>query len=203
MKPNKTIIGNYIAISELEDFKKLITEYFENISYSDLNPFEIFDTRETLKLREKINQQVARIQSILCDIGEEPSITYKAPPAIGSFVVKIKPFENVFHLAQYDIYPQALIDFLDNGIGRYKDDKVPSILRTFNPFYWLGRLLEAIASVPFYLIGSVGFDEKKISESFIGKLIKLSIKVLTTTLLIWDLLYRLDLVNPTYSILNR
>ncbi len=190
---DKTIFDNNNSRKSLELFKKLITKYFSTVEYAEFSP-DLIDNDKSLPIRDQINKNAGKVKQLLMDADIYPSVTYCPPPAIGGPVVHIDMMENIFNLSRYEIEYQALIDMVDRAYGNYESDIPMAILRTVNPFYWLGKILELIASIPFQLLGSVGFNRKQLEFSFVGKLVKLIIKVVTLCLTIWEFLYRLSIV---------
>lgn len=115
-------------------------------------------------------------------------MTYTPPPAIGGCIQNIDLIDNLFNLQNYDIEVQTLIDIIDRALGIYERDLKNSIIRTLNLFFWLEKSLELISSLPFYLLGSVGFNRLRLETSDIGKLVKFIIKLITIFVLLWQFL---------------
>lgn len=186
---------------ELEIYQQSVEKYFERVDFNDYSRTFI-DNNETKKIRAFLNKQNGFIQVYLLGTGISPDVVHTPPPAIGGYVQRINLVENLFNLFNYDIEHQVLIDTIDKAIGVYEKDFLPSVIRTINPLFWLGKILETIASVPFYLLGSVGFNRRKIENSIAGKLIKWLIKLLTLLLAIWEGMARLKLLPENIDILK-
>lgn len=89
----------------------------------------------------------------------------------------------------------AVTDIVDRSIGIYQSDLSSCFRRTINPFWWIAKLVTWIVSLPFKLLGTIGFNQKKAEESLLGKIIKgllYLIMVFASLLTILDLLGLLD-----------
>jgi hypothetical protein len=67
---------------------------------------------------------------------------------------------------------QQAIDLVDQAIGVYNDDQKKAFWRSLNPLFWILRIVEWIAGVPFWLISLLGFSREKAEESKSGQLAK-------------------------------
>lgn len=186
---------------ELEIYRQNIEKYFERVDFSDYSR-SLIDNNETKKIRTFLNKQSGFIQVYLLGVGVSPDVVHTPPPAIGGYVQRINLVENLFNLFNYDIEHQILVDTIDKAVGIYEKDFFSSVIRTINPLFWFGKLLEIIASIPFYLLGSVGFNRRKIENSTAGKLVKWLIKFLTLLLAVWEGMARLKLLPESIDILK-
>jgi len=127
---------------------------------------------EVQQIRSKINNILHEVHSTILASGIAPNIYYSPPPAIGGIAGWIGVVNNIFNLHSLEIDHRHLIDFIERSIGIYKRDKIKAFLRTINPFYWIVLLLDFIVSIPFKILGKLGFNQEKLESSFFGKLIK-------------------------------
>ena len=101
--------------------------------------------------------------------------------------------------------PQDVIDQLDQVKGRYQKDYSASVVRTFNPLFWLGKLFSIVASIPFRFLNSLGLPGSKVEHSSIGKFIKTIITFLlwliTTLVAIWEFLVIVGVIKSTDTLL--
>lgn len=162
---------NKNRLNDLIEFRNMVIEYFNNIKYTDFG-FEIIENPKAREIRTKINLMINRIHKIILSSGINPSIFYSPPPAIGGISGSIDLIYNMFYLHQYKIKPDNIIDIIDRSIGIYIDNTINSLIRTINPFYWLGLLIDYIASLPFRFIGTLGYDRLKAENSILGRMIK-------------------------------
>ena len=73
-------------------------------------------------------------------------------------------------LRDLHISSEHVINFLERSIGVYQSDKRKSVLRTCNPFWLIGQLLDWLSHIPFILIGSAGFNETRAEQSLVLQL---------------------------------
>jgi len=165
---------NLRRINLLIEFRNLIVEYFNKVEYPGLLDYDI-EPRENVevqKIRSKINSILPEAHSIILASGITPNIYYSPPPAIGGIAGPVDMVNNIFHLHRFKINPRHLIDITERSIGIYEKDKNKALLRTINPFYWIVLIIDFIVSIPFRILGRVGFDQEKLEGSFIGKIVK-------------------------------
>lgn len=163
-----TIWENARRLAMLYKFRDLVNSYFENIEYSYYSPSE---NQEAKKARLQINRLIKRVAHYVLLSGIDPSLTVTPPPAVGGYVRNIDCIYNVFHLHQYQIGSDVPIDFIDRAIGVYEGDRTAALIRTFNPFFWLGILFDFILSIPYRILDKLGFNSAEVEKSFIGKII--------------------------------
>jgi len=133
------------------------------------------------QIRTEINRMINKVHKVVILTNVNPAVFYTPPPAIGGYATNVDLVINIFNLQRFQINPQSLIDCIDRAIGVYENDFIPSFLRTINPFYWFLCILDYIVSLPFALIGKLGFNQQKIETSFFGKLFKIIIQLILGT----------------------
>lgn len=173
MRPCKkiTLWENRKRAKLLIDFRGLVVTYFDNLEHSRFG-LGVRENEEARQVRSKINMSLHKIHSVIISAGVNPIIYYSPPPAVGGLTENIDLMHNIFNLHRFKIGPQELLDFMDRAIGIYENDRLNALLRTINPLFWLGLILDYIVSLPFKVIGKIGFDQKKIESSIMGKFIK-------------------------------
>ncbi|MCD8484535.1 hypothetical protein LRY60_02910 [Candidatus Woesebacteria bacterium] len=130
-------------------------------------------TEKGMKVRSSINKKIDYIGDVIRLAGINTKITYYPPPAIGGPVTTLDVIENTFNLRSFSITPIEIIDQLDKALGIYEADEKRAFIRTFNPFFWMGRLFVWLSSLPFMFLHHAGFDVVKIQTTIWGKLLKL------------------------------
>lgn len=203
-KLNITFWENIVRRKKLQEYRSQVEKYFQNIDYNEYSR-DIIDSGESRDIRKLLNNNNETVQTVFRDVGVIPDVVYTPPPAIGGYIQRINLVDNLFNLQNFDIETQALLDFIDQVDGIYQQDFINSVLRTINPFYWLAKILEFIASIPFFFIGSIGLNQKQIEGSFVGKLVKLIIKLLATIgaiVSVWDFFAKLKIVPDSFDLLN-
>ena len=169
---NKLAIwGNRKRAKLLTDFRSLVVAYFRNVEYSNFD-LEVHENREAKRLRIEINFSLDKIHSVVVLAGVNPTMYYSPRPAIGGLAGSIDLLYNMFSLSRFEITPQYLLDNFERAIGIYESDKPSAWVRTINPLFWLGLILDYVVSLPFKCIGKIGFDQERIESSAIGRAIK-------------------------------
>ena len=172
----KTFFGNRYSLDKLIEFRNLLIDYSNNIHHHpDLPPIKrnLIENQKATNIRTEINKNINSISKILLEAGLLIHIVYRFPPATGGGIENIDLLNNIFNLKDYNISLQQVVDIIDRGIGIYSDDKISSIIRLFNPLFWLVRFLDFIVNIPFRLLQKSGFNTQKAEEnSFFVKIIK-------------------------------
>lgn len=75
---------------------------------------------------------------------------------------------------------ETLINCSEKAIAIYKKDSRRAKQRTYNPFFWIILLIDYFVSFLFEALSRAGFNQKKIETSFVGKLIKFILYVLSS-----------------------
>ena len=182
-----TFWQNIVRQKKLKEYKARLEEYFRSIDYDSYDR-SILDTPQTRITRTYLNKQADVVGQYITETGSPLRVTYTPPPVIGGYIQQIDLIDNLFNLQNFDIEVQTLIDVIDQALGIFERDFFNSVLRTIYPLFWFGKILELISSVPFYLLGSVGFNRVRLENSGIGKLVKFIIKTITLFVLIWQFL---------------
>lgn len=173
-----TFIQNKHRQSTLREFRDLIDNYFKNIDF-DFDR-DIIDTEESRKTRQSINKKIDGVDKVMGDAECSAIILHTAPPMLGGRQQRLNILQNVFNMQNYDIPVQTLIDFIDQASGVYEADFWRSVVRTFNPFFWLIRLIDFMTGAPFRLVEKVsGKSQTKAESSVLGRLIKVFIGIIS------------------------
>ena len=160
---------NINRTTDLIEFRNLIVQYFDN---TQLSLSSVKENEEARKARRKINLVMQKTHNFILEAGVSPDIIYRHPPSIGGRSEVIDLVSDIFHLHNFGVSPELLLDCIERAIGVYQNDKIKSIFRTTNPFFWAYLILDFIISIPFRLLGLVGFDQIKAEESLVGRVLK-------------------------------
>lgn len=171
-----TIFGNTGRLSELIEFRDLVVKYFGNAKY-DLG--KVRENPDAQSARQSINFKMEKVHLIILASGVTPNLIYSPPPAIGGRSENIDLIQSIFLLPSYSVNPSYILDFINRSIGVYSDDRSNSLLRTINPFFWISLIFAYIVSLPFNLLGELGFNQSKIESSIIGKIVKLLVGLIS------------------------
>ena len=172
-----TYLQNKKRVKELQLFRENVVSYFKSRKQSSWG--ESYETDASTEFRRNINLAISKIQGIIHSADIDPVLVYTPPPAIGGYIQRIDVILNIFNTIHYQIPPNKIIDFIDVAIGRYTDDYLKALIRTFNPVFWIFEIIEFIARIPFFIIGWIGFNQKKVEASLVGKIIKSVVTLIT------------------------
>lgn len=169
---------NMHRVHILNEFRNFVIDYFNNVEFGRFSGLKM--NENAINARESINKKIKKVHLIILKSGVYTKISIST--SIGSGAqTEIDLVRDIFVFSSYGIQSSHLIDFIDRSIGVYEEDELNSKLRTVNPFFWLGLVLEFIVNLPFKLIGELGFNQSKFEASSIGKTIKLFLKIITIT----------------------
>jgi len=158
-------------LSELEEFRRLVVEYFTSIGYGP-GARRGYQTEESHEARNKINLMLHRVGDSCIRVGQPMIVSYFPAPAIGGFQGNLNLLLELFNLRDYQIPNSRITDSLDRTIGTYQRRTRWLCWQMFNPFFWLYWVIEKVMGVPFRILGAAGFDSAKLENSFAGKLFK-------------------------------
>lgn len=138
--------------------------------------------------RSEINLRKLEAHRYIREAGVPFIVTHYPPPAVGGFVKEIDIITNIFDLRPHQISPENVVDVLEQAIGVYEADRKAALIRTFNPFFWLGKGLSAIGRIPFNLLENAGLHGRKLEDSTAGKVLKLLTEIVTFVSLLYGFL---------------
>ena len=162
---------NRRRVNRLLGFRGTIVAY-ANHTEKVLGNLELNEDEEAVKMRREINLTLPEVQDIMQAPNISTQIAWTSPPAVGGRMQTVDLLYDFFSLHRYMVSPQFLIDQIDRCVGLYEQDYAKSVRRTFNPFFWIARLFEWIASVPFRFVGILGFDQSRVESSMLGRILK-------------------------------
>lgn len=116
---------------------------------------------------------------IVQDAGVSTTRFYSPAPIRGGFAGQVDVFLNIFQLRLAQINTSGVTDDLDRAWGIYNRNRRPALIRMFNPFYYLARLLDLVAEIPFAIAGTLGFNRSKAEGSPCGRAAKIIVKLVT------------------------
>ena len=146
--------------------------------------------------RREINRFREKIHTIILNSEISPVFSWTPPAAVGGDETEIDLIEDIFDLDQFDIGPNNVLGCIDRAIEKYDSNRKSAFVRTFNPFFYLGVVLNTISDLPFIVIGILGFNRQKIRASVVGRLVKGIIYLIIIIAAVLEILHLLDLLNP-------
>jgi len=96
-----------------------------------------------------------------------------------------------------------LMDFIVRTISIYSKDFTKAFLRTLNPIYWIGCILDYIVDLPFVLVGKLGFNRTKAEASLIGRIFKMIFKTILFLSALAGLLEHLGYLEPCRAFIRK
>jgi len=199
MKPISkiTFFENKKRAETLSKYREWVEIYFSNIRR--IGPFGmdgIVEEDLAKEVRPKLNRNLDLVKRIVLASGQNFNTVYQQAPMIGGRTFQLDALDNLFRIPEMDDFDESHVtDVIDRSIGEYDNDYKNSVIRTFNPFFWLWQFIEFIVSLPFKLLGKVGFNQKNVEESVYGKILKTFFYLISTTasfLAIFEILGLLD-----------
>jgi hypothetical protein len=197
MKHHKrmTIFQNFQCIRTLKKFKKLAERYFENVDYGSYGLTAV-EKPKAKTIRSQLNLMLERVKRALSSVEIRPDICNDSRLTAPEYEEGVYLVDNIFNLHQLKISPQTLLDYVERAIGVYRDDKFKSLIRTLNPLFWLSIVLDYISSLPFAILGALGFKRSKIEDSSFGKFFKGCFRVAVVVTVLAVILYHQGYLDP-------
>ena len=162
---------NKRRLNKLIEFRQLVIDYFSNTHVEWPMDTRIEEDAAQMA-RIKINQAMHEVHSIIRRSGIDPNLTVLPAPAVGGYVRKVDLILNIFGLDEHATEPNRVLDIIERAIGIYESNHKLALVRTFNPFFYVGWFLDVISDLPFVIVGKFGFDQRKMKTSLIGKFVK-------------------------------
>ena len=192
---------NKRRLNKLRKFRPLMIRYFNN-SRVGLGGGRV-EEDAAREARSKINLLRDGIHSIILNSGIDPTFSWTPPAAVGDHAIEIDLIENIFNLDQFHIGPSNLLAVIDRAIEKYDSNRKAALVRTFNPFLYLGWILDTISDLPFIVIGILGFNRQKIKTSAIGRLVKGILYLTIIVAVVLTTLHLLDFVEPIKQFVHK
>lgn len=186
---------NKRRILKLEQFRSLIVEYFNN-SHVYRRAEERNEEPSAQVARVKINRNMEEVHEIIIRSNIQPLILWSPPPTVGGYTKHIYPIQNFFNLHRFDLGHNDILGFIDRSIGIYERNQSAAIIRTINPFFYMGLLIEWIAELPFLAIDKLGLDRGKAESSILGRLVKGILYLITVIAALLTILQLLEFLEP-------
>ena len=153
--------------------------------------------------RRDLNRLREDVRSIILNSGIDPSFSWTRPTAAGGDETDIDLIEDILNLDQFDIGPNNVLDLIDRAIGQHESNRKFASIRTFNPFFYIGVVLDTISDLPFIVIGLFGFDREKIRTSAIGRPIKAILYLTTIIAVLLAILHVSGFLEPASRYISK
>ena len=119
-----TFIRNRIRARDLGLFRERVQDYFDQLEHEE-------DTRAT---RAGINRMLPRVLEVV----QAADLAGPAPHAV----------ETLHHIFRDRYGQEEILDVIDMAVGVYDANRYAALIRTVNPFHYVGAVLGFVAGLP-------------------------------------------------------
>lgn len=183
------IIENRRRAALLNSFRQDLECYFAGMRL-DPREMTVVESPEAREARVRINMKLDRAYNVMVAAGVPTTTLYSPPAVAGGHPARVDVVLNVFSLHRYQIPQEKVLDIVARAIGVYQADRWGASLRLVNPVFWLALLLDAFVSIPFRVLGRIGFDRQRLESSWFGRLLKIGLYLLPVGIVILLLLMK-------------
>ena len=189
---NISIWENTRRIEVLQEFHNDVVRYFDSST----------EATEARQARQRINLKVDQVCRIIVKADIATTMTWTAPPVVGGRKQQLDILLNLFNLDHYRIPVDHAVDFIERAIGVYQSDRTAAWVRTFNPFWWLLRVILWVTRIPFLLLGAMGFNAARVEGSKLGKFCKVILSLLLAVSALLTILHLLGWLSAAKALLG-
>lgn len=198
---NITFWENARRVEGLIKFRNHVIDYFNNCRKHDLRS-HLVEGEKARRVRSEINLMLVEVEKILIAANVNYKMKSYPPSAVGGRVQHIDVLANIPHLHRYNITPADAISCLECAIGVYQSDQRKSLFRTFNIFWWIGRLLYWFSRIPFNIFKASGFNSARTEGSTFGRLVKAILYLIPIFASLLLILYHMEWLDDLKSALG-
>jgi hypothetical protein len=108
-------------------------------------PFSLEERRSEINYRKPTVQEMVTLSGIVARRSWPTRRQDLAP-------VDIDVLDQLWYLETFRVSARAPVDVIEEAIGVYRDDQLKSWFRTFNPFFWLVRLIDWLTDLVFAIV---------------------------------------------------
>ena len=132
---------NRARLKLLTHFRSLVKTYFDNSILNMVSNIynekpEATDAKKAINLIMKNAYVIISHAEIKTYTASTPSVSVKGRGKNIDLIL------NIFNLASNNIEPDIAIDYIDQAIAVYKDNRIASLIRVINPFFWMSVALK-------------------------------------------------------------
>jgi hypothetical protein len=127
-------------------------------------PFKLEERRSEINYRKPAIQEMVALAEIVAR-RRWPTRRKDLEP------VDLDVLDQLWYLETFRVSGRAPIDVVEEAIGVYRDDQQRSWIRTFNPIFWLTRLINGLSDSTFEIVTIFGGDPHKARHSAFGRLV--------------------------------
>jgi hypothetical protein len=160
---------NARRIQLLTRYRNDVVEYFTKVRNQDRGD-DASTARESS--RSRINMVTDEVADAIHAAGVPTVMTVTPPPIVGGYVREVELVHNIFLIDDMKLSPRILVDMVERAIGVYTRNERAARVRLFNPFFYLGLTLDAVARSPFALATRLGLPGQRLQNSVLGLLVR-------------------------------
>jgi len=132
---------NSARLKLLTHFRSLVKTYFENSILNMVSGIynekpEATDAKQAINLILKNAYAIISHADIKTYTASTPSVSIRERGNNMNLIL------NIFNLGRNEIEPDTAIEYIDRAIAVYKTDRVSSLIRVINPFFWMSVALK-------------------------------------------------------------
>lgn len=162
---------NRRRLGKVIEFRGQVELYMNSLTSDS---FGLYESKESSTIKTRTNYMIQEVVHMVHSAGVSTYVNHDHD--------RIEIISNIFMLRDLHIPLRHVINALERAIGVYRSDRRNSIIRTFNPLWWVVRILYWFAHIPFRLLGAAGFDATRAEESTLGRVIKFALLTLPAAL---------------------
>lgn len=141
-------------LSILRKFREDLARYYAARTWTTTR--RLVEPDDAKQLRESLNHQEAEASRVMGLAGISGTGLYHDPRT--GFAGPIQLVPNFARLWEFQIDSAALFDQVDRAIGIYQTERPHAATRTWNPFFWVGLVLDWASRLPFTIARRAGIQ---------------------------------------------
>ena len=120
----------------LTEFLDLVTTYFDNSTLNMISGSHV-EKQEATEARALINPMLNSVYQVIRLAGIKTSALSSSSLGVLTHGKNIDLILNIFNLGRNNIPLNAALDYIEHAIEVYKSNRLDSLIRTINPFFWM------------------------------------------------------------------
>ena len=134
-----TFLQNRERLKLLKEFRFLALQYFEN-SILNMESGEYSENSVAQDARKRITFFLVEAYTIIRLADIKTAATSSPSLLFGGHGKNMDLILNIFNIGRNDIPSGVVLEYIDKAIELYTSNRLPSFIRSINPFYWIKML---------------------------------------------------------------
>jgi hypothetical protein len=118
--------------------------------------------------RSELNRRIPAVKEMVA-LADIPTLRDWVTIRKDDELVRVDILEQFWYTDKLRLSYRAPSDVVDEAIGKYQTDQRASWVRTFNPLYWLGRLIDWLIGKAFNVVSLFGGNPRAARNSPVGR----------------------------------